>query len=350
MRNEGVLRPSRPSRIGGLDVLRGTAIALVLLRHAAPEFFGGAGIVGVLIFFVMSGYLISSLLLADLSRYGRVRLARFYRNRAIRLLPPLLVFLCGLSLVSVLWNPLGDVGQLPRALLMALTYTANLPVSVGSPAVAHLWTLATEEQFYLVWPFVVAIAFRRGHYWRWIISSAVLTYAILVLSLAMTAPNVERVYGVFTSWSIALLAGAALAFMTASGRVPRDRTRFLSLAVSVSLAVLALCCVLPDLKSEWWGYLVVGPVVAVAALVCVAAATRWRSPSRLWGPMIWLGTISYAAYLWNYPIVVWFEALSLPFAGILAIPVTLLLAQLSWVLLEAPLARWRFALDQRERA
>ncbi len=177
------------SRIDGLDALRGLAIALVLLRHSWPQIAGTGGVVGVVIFFTLSGYLITSLLDRDLRHFGRVRYGRFYRNRALRLIPALLLLLVGITAVTLVWNPLDDRSGLVRAMVVGITYTANLPFDHGSPTVEHLWTLATEEQFYIVWPLVLALAVRFRRERTALITSTIVIVAALVCTIALTYPG-----------------------------------------------------------------------------------------------------------------------------------------------------------------
>ena len=167
-RRDVVRRPARPAgprrapparrvtgttqRIAGLDLLRGIAIGLVMLRHAVPELAPGAGVVGVVMFFALSGYLITGLLSGELDRTGRLDLRRFYARRARRLVPALLALVAAVVVVTLLLDPLGDRDQLLKTVVVALTWTGNLPFGHASDATFHLWTLATEEQFYLLWP------------------------------------------------------------------------------------------------------------------------------------------------------------------------------------------------------
>ncbi|WIB64145.1 acyltransferase [Curtobacterium sp. MCBD17_040] len=167
------------SRVQGWDVLRGVAVGLVLLRHAWPSIFGGAGIVGVVMFFTLSGYLITGILWRDLERFGRIRYGHFYRNRAIRLVPSLIVVTVAVGTVAALFNLLDDRGSLVRTAAVAITYTADLPFDHGSAAIEHLWTLATEEQFYLVWPVLLVVAFRLQRVRTMLIVSAGAIYLVL---------------------------------------------------------------------------------------------------------------------------------------------------------------------------
>ncbi|MFN3867370.1 MAG: acyltransferase family protein, partial [Demequina sp.] len=136
-------------RIARVDVLRGVAVALVMLRHAWPDAFPGAGIVGVVMFFTLSGYLITTSLRQEWEGRGRVDFAHFYWRRAARLVPALLLLVAGFTIVTLWWDPLGDRDEVARTVVVALTWTSNVPTLVNGGAMFHLWTLALEEQFYL---------------------------------------------------------------------------------------------------------------------------------------------------------------------------------------------------------
>ncbi|WP_425455718.1 acyltransferase family protein [Cryobacterium soli] len=113
-------------------MLRGIAIALVLVRHAAPSVFGGAGIVGVVIFFALSGYLITAILHRNILKSGRVRYARFYRNRALRLIPALVFMLMGLTVITLTINPLDDRTRLVRTLLGGFPTHRTFPLIMAA--------------------------------------------------------------------------------------------------------------------------------------------------------------------------------------------------------------------------
>lgn len=336
-------------RVAALDALRGVAIALVMLTHADGDAFGSAGMVGVTLFFVLSGFLITGLLVTDLERHGRVRWGRFYGARALRLLPPLALVLAGYVVVEGVLGVFAGPSQVPWTLFSALTYTSNLPcLPHGSGAFFHLWTLATEEQFYLLWPAALAAA------WRWrrvrlLVAAGVLGSLLLcAATIGYQWPDVARVYALPTSWSVALFVGCAL-------RLGRDRAsralpaspaarRGLGAAVLVAFAALAVA---PGLDASPLMYLVAIPAVAVASavLVLLAAESRWpaRGPVRL---VVALGTVSYAAYLWNLPITQWLgDPRDLP-GGVLGIALTLVAATASWWLVERPTARLRRRLQR----
>src|SRR6478736_6531914 len=140
--------------------LPGTGLASPVPASPAP---GAPAVLGVTVFFALSGWLITGVLMRDLDRGGRIRFGRFYGHRLLRLYPPLLLMLAGYVVVEGVFDLLGQADLVPETLVAALTYTINIPgLPHGSESVYHFWTLAAEEQFYLVWPLVLAWAWRRG--------------------------------------------------------------------------------------------------------------------------------------------------------------------------------------------
>lgn len=339
------------TRLAGLDALRGLAIALVMLTHADSATFGNAGMVGVTLFFTLSGYLITGLLVRDLERHGRVRFGRFYGARALRLLPPLLLVLAGYVLVEGVVGLLDRRDQVGLTILAALTYTSDLPyLQHGSGSFFHLWTLAAEEQFYLVWPVLLAVAWRHRAA-RLVIGLGVAgSLVACAATIAYEWPDVERVYALPTSWSAALFLGCAL-------QLGRDRAERLLPAsptarrgiAGVLLALLAAAAVTPSIGASAAMYLLAVPAAAVASAVLVLLAAGSRGPAR--GPvrlLVALGTVSYAAYLWNLPIQQWLGDPGTLGAGLLGAALTLAAATASWWLVERPAAALRRRLQREE--
>ncbi|MFI2753724.1 acyltransferase family protein [Cellulomonas sp. P22] len=333
----------------GLDLLRGLAVLLVLLNHAHP-LFGGAGVVGVTIFFALSGYLITGVVVRDIYRTGGVRLAVFYRNRALRLVPPLLLLLLGYVLVEGVLNHLGERDLVPQSVAVALTYTTNIPgIPHGSGSLYHLWTLATEEQFYLLWPLVLMWGFRRVGLRRVVILLGAGVAMMCVLTIKLTEPDVARIYALPSSWwltimigSVAYLGRAELSRVLPSA--PQDR-RTLQVAI---LAAIALAAAVPGLAHSAAMYLLVAPTIAAGTAVLITYASRWeRLPSPALRPLLHLGTISYAAYLWNAAIMRWLEPVGGIVASVLVVVLTLAAATASWWLVERPVQRLRVRLDAR---
>lgn len=334
-------QPTPGPRIEGLDVLRGLAISLVLLRHALPAPFAGAGVVGVVMFFALSGHLITGLLLGELDRTGRVDLRRFYLRRAVRLVPALAVMLAGFALVTLTVDPLHDRGRLAVTLAKALTWTSDVPFGRASDAAFHLWTLATEEQFYLVWPLVLVLAVRHRRLGRalGLTAAACLLGCVATLVWLRGAPDLA--YPLPTSWSVCFVIGAAT-------RVYADRVPYPTLLrptvrdrlVPSALLGLGVLSVVP-LRGHPLTYLAGGP--AIAALTGVLLL-RWRHRQVVTGPvsraLVWLGAVSYAAYLWDYPLTLWLRP-SMGVPGVLlAAGLTLLLAAASRRHVELPAQRW----------
>jgi peptidoglycan/LPS O-acetylase OafA/YrhL len=326
-------------RSQGLDLLRGIAVALVVLRHALPDAFPGAGVVGVVMFFALSGHLITGVLVTEFARRGRIDLRRFYARRARRLVPALVLLVAVYVVVTLTVDPLGERESLARTTVVALTWTGNLPHLVPAGATFHLWTLATEEQFYLVWPVALAAALQRGR-------TGVLVGVGLVLGVLATAATVawlreapDLAYPLPTSWATCFVVGAGSRLVARRLTVPGPVR---CAAVGVSLVLLALASVIP-LRGHALTYLVGGPGIAVLTAVLVLA---WRGWTTVKGPLravVWLGTVSYGLYLWNYPITRWLPPAHDGIASVLMTAVvttalSIAVAAASWYVVERPAA------------
>jgi peptidoglycan/LPS O-acetylase OafA/YrhL len=159
-------------RFSALDGIRALAVLAVLFYHAGISWLGG-GLLGVDVFFVLSGFLITSLLCRELARSSTIRLGRFWAQRARRLLPALLILILGVALYCALFRNTIDVGAIRGDALSTLFYVANwhfilsdqgyFVQSAAPSPLLHTWSLAVEEQFYLVWPLVALFVLRPGH-------------------------------------------------------------------------------------------------------------------------------------------------------------------------------------------
>ncbi|OOP61010.1 hypothetical protein BMF89_14310 [Arthrobacter sp. SRS-W-1-2016] len=339
--------PNQADRKPGLDLIRGLAIFLVLLRHAGV--LGGAGIVGVVMFFALSGYLITGLLIRSLGETGRIDYRRFYLHRAFRLIPALVFMLAIWAAIEAVWNPLGDRPKIGRSLFTALTYTENIPgFDHGSINLSHLWTLATEEQFYLLWPLVLTLGVRFGKTRLFTLLSLVAILGACVASIILVYPLTYKVYTLPTSWMAAMLIGAAAKLGEARlDRIIKGRRRVVA---GISLAALMIISVAPEMK-DWPGaYFLIGPLVAIGSVGLIFELKSWQTlPSKWLKPMLNLGMISYAAYLWNYPIVNWIGNPPRNMAeGLATISLTLIAAIVSWYLIERPAANLRNIIDRRK--
>ena len=316
---------SRLVHMPALDGLRGLAVAAVLLFHGG---WAGArgGFLGVDVFFVLSGFLITSLLLAEQRTSGTIGLGRFWSRRARRLLPALLLVVAAVAAAAPLFDPSARVGLRGDA-LAALAYVANWRfVAEGSDYFArtaadsplnHLWSLAIEEQFYLVWPLVVLAVARLRRPAAWVgavaATGAAASAAAMVL-LHRGEADVDRVYYGTDTRAHTVLIGAALAALlapTLARRSPTDggwpRPVRLLLGLISSVAALNLVVALALVKgSEPWLYEGGLPLVSIAAAAVIAHTVvnpdGWTARLLGLAPLRAAGRLSYGLYLWHWPL------------------------------------------------
>lgn len=289
-----------------LDGLRAMAIVPVILFHGgAPGF--AWGYIGVDVFFVISGYLITAILLHEYTQTGWISLLAFYRRRALRLLPALavlcLVFFC-LS-CAVLRNP----KQAAAEVAAVVFYMANWTRAVGAgipKALGHTWSLSVEEQFYMVWPLGILALLRIRPSNRLAIG-AVLSLVLLVMFwrayLTFRGGPVNRLYFGTDTRADEILIGAALALVLS---IPRAALWLSTIArhlwFAAAVAVVAVPALLPwfDRRMFYAGY----SMVAVAVAIIVTGALDDGLLARLLGrpALVWIGRRSYGLYLWHYPI------------------------------------------------
>ncbi len=357
-------------RLAGLDGLRAIAVLAVLVYHADLGLLSG-GFLGVDVFFVISGFLITTLLLAERDRLGHIRLREFWLRRARRLLPALFLVLAGTILMALVLAP-GEVARVRGDTLAALAYVTNWYLilrqqsyfeAVGRPSpLLHLWSLAVEEQFYVLWPLLLTagllIARRRGMLVLTLLGAA--GSAILMAALYVPGVDPSRVYYGTDTHAVGLLAGAALALAwspvaratapatpvsdrdgEAVGRAwpalppwpeaddgadpgtrsPVRRGRAATLAAAVTglvrglpwwdaagiagLGLLGACFWLFD-EYEPWLYRGGFVVVAIVTATVIFASVRpggWLGAGVLdRQPLRWIGERSYGIYLWHWPI------------------------------------------------
>jgi peptidoglycan/LPS O-acetylase OafA/YrhL len=343
----------------GLDGLRAVAVLAVVAYHQDLGWAPG-GFLGVDIFFVLSGYLITGILCADWDRRGRLDLRRFWIRRARRLLPALVVLVVAVCAAATLLDR-GQLHGLRGDVPAAASYTSNwwqlaadhsYFARFAPPSLLqHLWSLAVEEQFYLLWPLLLALGLRflprRGL--APAIAGAAACSAVAMAALHQPGADPSRVYLGTDTHAFGLLLGAALAVALPPGRLaarPRAGTRRLLDAAGAlsAAAVVAGIVGLDQLGTATYRGGLGLVAVASAGLVAVAACPATRT-ARILGvrPLRWLGARSYALYLWHWPILVLTQDALGPTAaahapvrlGTLALAVGL--AAASWTLIEHPI-------------
>lgn len=314
-----------------LDGLRGLAILAVLLAHfdnPTGNMFSGAGAVGVTVFFTLSGFLITALLLGERASTGRVSLSAFYRRRAFRLLPALYATLFVVLLIQGAGHPMGVHPELALSVLLSVSNWWSIQHAFNN-SLSHTWSLGIEEQFYLLWPALTLLGLRWGRRGVGIIASA----GLVVSAVAIMLPGAHVENGSVERAS-SLLAGCLLATW-ATGQQERSSRPW--------VAGVALACLVPlfftfqAVPSRVYPLLV--PVVTVVVLWAVSFG---EGPAWLSGRVLrWFGRRSYGIYLWHYPVIFAIPA-SQPWQLVqgFRLVVALVVAELSWQLIEAPCQRF----------
>lgn len=365
-------RSSATRHLSGLDGLRAVAVIAVIVYHLFPGALPG-GFIGVDIFFVISGFLITGLLVGERARAGRISLSRFWQRRARRLVPALVVLV--LVTCSAAWAVGGDVlVGLGRQVLGAATFSNNwMDIASGSSYFSrdvpelfrNLWSLAVEEQFYVMWPLLllVLLLVRRSGVRIGIVLALAAASAALMWTLYVPGGDATRVYFGTGTHSFGLMIGAALALIVRELR-PFDldagetRTQYFVrrwLPTVGVVSLIALCF------ATWWlhdnrAVTYQGGLVTVSILTALLIWSATTSRSRLGrmldvAPLRYVGQRSYGLYLWHWPVLVLVAAAWQPGApslertvtiGGVALLITVIASVLSYRFVEQPVRRMGF--------
>ncbi len=367
----GRLRKDSIGYMPGLDGLRALAVFAVIAYHLNFVWAPG-GLLGVSLFFVLSGYLITNILLTQWQQTGTIHLKDFWLRRIRRLIPALFVMLTGVMSWIAVFDP-ERLATLKQEVLAAVFYTSNWYLifhqvsyfeqfGPQSP-LGHLWSLAVEEQFYLFWPLLLGLGLRYLPQRKWLIRGTVAVALLSATAMALIyvpGNDPSRVYYGTDTRAFALLVGAVSAMLWPAGRMNEDlscKTRLaLDSAGSMGLSVVLL---MMWKTNQYQTFLYQGGLllfsVAAACLVVVLAHPGSNLGKLFgWGSLRWLGECSYGIYLWHYPVI----ALTSPAVNtegtdlslsLWQITVSIILAVVSRYLVEEPI-RYGYKRRSRQRS
>ncbi len=344
-----------------LDGVRSLAVGIVLAAHGGVSWFRSGG-VGVDLFFVLSGFLITSILAAEAGATGSLNFRNFYVRRFLRLAPAL--FVTCAFVAAWFW---ATGGRIPgAAIVFALTYTANWARGLFDADLSwltHCWSLAIEEQFYVIWPLVILALERR-------VTDARTKGFLLLIGALLIAVYRAGLVGLYTDERInygldtrmdSLMAGAALAYFVRA--LPKagltDASSRLLGRVLAPAALLVLLSI-PQIVtwySPWmgrFGYVIVATASACLLADLVAGRHSLFARAFAWGPLVWLGRISYGIYLLHLPIYFIVEAALPGWTHLEKLPLKLALslaaAAASFYVIERPCLRLKARFESRDDA
>jgi peptidoglycan/LPS O-acetylase OafA/YrhL len=346
--------------VSAIDGLRGVAIAVVFVGHLARTSIEPSGMqaillapvrnpdLGVQIFFVLSGYLITSLLIKEQLHHGSIGLRQFYARRALRILPAFYLFLAGAAVLAATGAIHVGPGDFAAAGLFVWNYSP-----ADAPWLGHLWSLAVEEQFYLLWPFALArLGIERA------LKVAVVVIAAQPVVRLITYMFTEGIGDFFHTRADSLLIGCCLALISVARpelnlhlrTIVRERR-----LVIPAVAFLVLSCVLTEIVGGPWTLSIAWPLNAAAVAVILMhitdpGDTRFRRAME-WPVLVALGVISFSMYLWQQLFTIPEVDPALRFVPV-ALAATLGLATVSYFGVERPFLRLkrRYARSGLERS
>jgi len=349
--------PPRLPYAPGLDGMRAISVLAVMAYHLEYEWARG-GFLGVDVFFVLSGFLITSLLLAEWRTRGTIELAAFWARRVRRLLPALGLLLLAVALYAALAVPADQLGRLRVEALWSLCFGLNwqfiaagrsyFDVFAAPSPLHHLWSLAIEEQFYVLWPLLVLAMLRLGRGSRWPLGVLCLIGLGASGALMVTAydgADPSRAYYGTDTHSFGLLAGGLLALLLEGRAIAGRGARLVLTVLGTAAAAVVLAAVFRVNDRDGWLYVGGLPAFAlVTALLVAATVSRTPVAAVLAAPpLVAIGRISYGLYLWHWPVQVVLTpertGLDRPVLDVVRVAVTFAAATTSYVLLERRVRR-----------
>ncbi|HFJ9441385.1 MULTISPECIES: acyltransferase family protein [Bacillus] len=343
----------------GLDSLRGLAILGVVLYHVNYKWIPG-GFLGVTVFFVLSGYLITDLLATEWEKYKRIDLKNFWIRRARRLLPGMFVmFIIVFAWVTLFHNSL--LGKMRGDSLAAVLYISNwwyiyhklsyFDNFGQSTPLNHFWSLAVEEQFYVVWPFILSLGFyyikKRSRMPLFIFLGAIAS-AIAMAVLYEPGSDPSRVYYGTDTRAFSLLIGAVLALLWPSNRLSNKIIPSARLVLDIvgGIALIIILIMFWE-TNQYDSFLYCGGMLFLSVVTALLVANLAHPTSRIsvllrFKPLRWIGIRSYGIYLWHYPIITLTSSQASTeephlTKAIFQVFLILLMAHLSWKFIENPI-------------
>lgn len=345
-----------------LDGLRGFAILAVMMSHTHIHAVRG-GFIGVDIFFVLSGYLITSLLVKEFDACGSISFKNFYMRRVLRLAPALILMLLCYSVFVFVQFGGGENGRHFKSVLYALFYSSNWVRAFNlhnMGLLSHTWSLSIEEQFYILWPVTLVLMLRRIESRKkimFIILSMMLLSWLLRVIMASNGAPANRLYNGLDTRADALLAGCVIGIAHASGILRLDdRLRGFRGIITAGAAFFFIVVI----TNVGWSNMAVfywiegvAEICAVLLLLNVFASPESRFNRLLKsGPAVWLGTLSYGVYLWHDPVYKYmidsgYSGFTVAAAGTV---ISLSLASASYYILEKPVLKLKKRLQNGYRS
>jgi peptidoglycan/LPS O-acetylase OafA/YrhL len=336
-----------------LDGFRGVSILLVLGLHFVPAWFPG-GFIGVDIFFVLSGFLITSLLLQEWSRRQLISLKDFYMRRVLRLAPALLTFLLLFGIYALVFAR-ANVREIYFGILLTLVYVTNWVIAFkpewAVSVLAITWSLAVEEQFYLFWPLLLLLLLKLKFSRRWLLTFLVLCFVAVGvhrLLLWEAGATVRRLYYATDTHADGLLMGCVIACLLSGRVLPQSGwfkalSKLLGLVAALFIGYFALYA---QHESAWlyaWGYSLESFAIAVTLIVLLMWPRMLPAALLRFWPLAWVGRISYGLYLWHWPVREFVFGTAQPSTRqvILSVLISFTIATLSFYLIERPFLAWK---------
>jgi peptidoglycan/LPS O-acetylase OafA/YrhL len=329
-----------------IDGLRAVAVLLVLIFHAGFSIFPG-GYVGVDIFFVISGYLITGILLNDIEE-KQFKFTTFYKRRIRRLMPALFGMLLITTIIASIILLPSDFSSYGKSLISVVLSLSNIYFwrenggyfegNVEEVPLLHTWSLSVEEQFYLLWPLMMLIFSRHLKHSAFLLFLLFVIICSVVLSQWVSEVTFAAAYYLLPTRIFELLIGAIL--VLSFHRLPNLSILYLNLLAFIGLVCILSASLILNSESSFPGYNALLPTIGTALLLYTGAkGSTWINQCLSFGPLVWIGLISYSLYLWHWPLIVFIRYTGFELTievSIIIVVLSILLGWISWKYIETP--------------